>query len=63
MRKSNKKAQIKSARKTNYYQVIGINTRFNAGAFPPGKDGLAMARDWAAALTVETGEKHVVKRR
>lgn len=61
--KQNKKAQVKNPKKTSYYQVIGANSRFNAGAFPPGKAGLAMARNWAEALTEETGEKHVVKRR
>lgn len=62
-KKTNRKAQTKAPKKTNYYQVIGANNRFNAGAFPPGKHGLEMARDWANALTKETGEKFVVKRR
>lgn len=56
-----KKAQGK--KQFNFYQVISTNNRFVFGAFPASKEGLGMARDWAAKMSEETGEKCVVKKR
>ena len=47
----------------NFYQVISQSKKFNFGAFPPSKEGLGMARNWAEKMTEETGEKCVVKKR
>lgn len=62
----NKKQKIKKAqgkKAFNFYQVISTNNRFVFGAFPASKEGLGMAKDWAARMSEETGEKCVVKKR
>jgi len=60
-KKKRRKAGIKT--KFNYYQVISANKKFNYGAFPASREGLGMARNWAAMMTVETGTRCVVRKK
>lgn len=61
LKKTQKKAQ--ESKSFGYYQVISQNNKFNFGAFPGSKEGLSMAKEWAAKMSEETGEKCVVKKR
>lgn len=62
--KKQKEAKKAIATKTfKFYQVISCDKKFNYGAFPASKDGLALARSWAEKMAEETGEKCVVKKR
>lgn len=65
MKKKSKKIQKKAqeSKSFHYYQVVSQNKKFNFGAFPGSKEGLSMAREWAARMSEETGEKCVVKKR
>ena len=63
MKNKSKTKKAQGKKQFNFYQVISTNNRFVFGAFPASKEGLGMARDWAAKMSEETGEKCVVKKR